>query len=70
MRLFASAHGLASLLICKSWLPWGDTDAMVEATLLMCAGGCALEGGLSGLAPAELASELSLLAMKSGRRTS
>ena len=70
MRLFASAHGLASLLICKPWLPWGDTDAMVEAMLLMCAGGCALEGGLSGLGPAELAGELSLLARKSGRRKS
>ncbi len=68
MRLFASAHGLASLLICKPWLPWGNTDAMVQAMLLMCAGGCSLERRLGALAPAELAGELSLLATEPGRR--
>jgi AcrR family transcriptional regulator len=67
MRLFAAVHGLAALLICKPWMPWGDVGSMVEAMLLMCAAGCSLEGSLASLAPAELAGELSVLAGRPAR---
>jgi AcrR family transcriptional regulator len=33
LRLWAAAHGIASLLVCKPWLPWGDVDELVELNL-------------------------------------
>ena len=33
LRLWSAVHGIASLLVCKAWLPWGDTDALVERIL-------------------------------------
>ncbi|HVW80692.1 MAG TPA: TetR/AcrR family transcriptional regulator [Mycobacteriales bacterium] len=33
LDLWATAHGIASLLIAKPFLPWGDVDAAVERVL-------------------------------------
>ncbi len=32
-RLWAAVHGVASLLVTKPWLPWGDVDDLVEQVL-------------------------------------
>jgi AcrR family transcriptional regulator len=33
LRLWAATHGIASLLVTKPWLPWGDVDDLVEHVL-------------------------------------
>ena len=33
MRLWSAVHGIASLMVCKPWLPWGDTDGLVDGIL-------------------------------------
>lgn len=39
LKLWATAHGLASLMIAKPGLPWGDGSDLAEATLrAVCAG--------------------------------
>jgi hypothetical protein len=42
LRLWAAAHGIASLLVCKPWLPWGDTDELIERNLRAAAVGNAV----------------------------
>ncbi|GEM_PF-381397 len=58
VRLWACVHGLASLLICKPWLPWGDLGAMVQRALLMAAAGASLEGRLTGQPLPKVAQEM------------
>lgn len=33
LELWAAAHGIASLIIAKPYLPWGDTDLIVDRVL-------------------------------------
>ncbi|HVS68893.1 MAG TPA: TetR/AcrR family transcriptional regulator [Mycobacteriales bacterium] len=44
LDLWAAAHGIASLLITKPFLPWGDRDAAVERALCAAALGHAAVG--------------------------
>jgi AcrR family transcriptional regulator len=44
LDLWASAHGVASLLITKPFLPWGDVDAAAERVLCAAALGHAAAG--------------------------
>jgi AcrR family transcriptional regulator len=61
LEFWACAHGLASLFICKPWLPWGDKAAVVERAMLMCAGGASVEGRLLGRPVPSIAQELAML---------
>jgi AcrR family transcriptional regulator len=54
LQLWSAAHGIASLLICKPWLPWGDVDHLVESTLRVAVAGCAVNGRLAGPGLTEL----------------
>ncbi|HTW09609.1 MAG TPA: TetR/AcrR family transcriptional regulator [Acidimicrobiales bacterium] len=51
MQLWASAHGLASLMLCKPWLPWGDVGTTIERALAQAVAGCAVAGSPARLAP-------------------
>jgi AcrR family transcriptional regulator len=42
LQLWTSVHGIAALLICKPWLPWGDTDQLIDRALRAVANGYAL----------------------------
>ena len=33
LELWSAAHGIASLMICKPFLPWGDTEAIADRVL-------------------------------------
>ncbi len=55
LRLWAAAHGLASLLVCKPWLPWGDIDGLIERNLR-----AAIVGNAVGDRPERLAELQSL----------
>jgi AcrR family transcriptional regulator len=33
LRLWAAVHGVASLLVTKPWLPWGDVNELVEQVI-------------------------------------
>lgn len=46
LQLWSAAHGIASLLICKPWLPWGDIDQAIERALRIGIAGCAFESRL------------------------
>jgi AcrR family transcriptional regulator len=41
LRLFAAVHGLATLLITKMWLPWGDTEEAIDGVI-----GAAIAGSI------------------------
>ncbi len=43
-RLWAATHGVASLLVTKPWLPWGDVDDLVEQMLRAAVIGNAVAG--------------------------
>jgi AcrR family transcriptional regulator len=58
LRLWAAAHGVASLLVCKPWLPWGDVDELIERNLR-----AALVGNAVGDRPERLAELQALGAM-------
>lgn len=68
LQLWACAHGLASLFICKSWLPWGERAEVVESVLVMCSSGAALKGRLLGQSAPVIAGELAALAGGSAAR--
>lgn len=44
LDLWAAAHGIASLLIAKPWLPWGDAEVAAERVLCAAALGHAAAG--------------------------
>lgn len=44
LRLWAAVHGVASLLVCKPWLPWGDVDELIERNLRAAVVGSAVGG--------------------------
>jgi hypothetical protein len=46
--LWTAAHGLASLMIAKPYLPWGDRDAVAERVLCSAALGHAAMGLFEG----------------------
>jgi hypothetical protein len=50
LRLWAATHGIASLLVCKPWLPWGDVDELVELNLRPALVGNAVGGRAERLA--------------------
>ena len=62
LEFFATAHGFASLLVCKPWLPWGGTSAFLERLMRMCAGGAALAERLEGQPEPVVAERLAALA--------
>ncbi|MEB3980765.1 TetR/AcrR family transcriptional regulator [Mycobacterium sp. 663a-19] len=55
LQLWAAAHGVASLLIAKPYLPWGDAEAFTDSVLRAVCVGQAVDGlDLSGLLPRRL----------------
>lgn len=62
LELWSAAHGIASLMITKSFLPWGDTEAIVDHVLCAAALGRAAAGlidtGGDHLEPADIRSWL------------
>ncbi len=55
LQLWAAAHGIASLLVTKPYLPWGDVEVMADAVLCAAAAGRALSDRLGGaVGPAQL----------------
>ena len=58
LQLWSAAHGVASLLICKPWLPWGEVDPLVERTLRMAVAGAAVNGRLADASRSELGDRL------------
>ena len=48
LEMWAAAHGIATLLIAKPYLPWGDPDAVVERVLCAAALGHAIADHLGG----------------------
>lgn len=42
LQMWAAAHGIASLLVTKPYLPWGDLDAIADTVLCTAAAGRAL----------------------------
>jgi AcrR family transcriptional regulator len=46
LQMWAAAHGIASLLVTKPYLPWGDVEAMAETVLSSAAAGRALRDRL------------------------
>jgi AcrR family transcriptional regulator len=52
LQLWAAAHGVASLLIAKPHLPWGDFEAFADGALrFACLGQAVSDIDLSGLLP-------------------
>lgn len=52
LQLWAAAHGVASLLVTKPYLPWGDTEAFASSVLRAACIGYAVDGlDLSVLLP-------------------
>lgn len=52
LQLWAAAHGVASLLVTKPYLPWGDAEAFTDNVLRAVCIGQAVDGlDLSGLLP-------------------
>jgi len=43
IQLWTAAHGVASLMIAKPWLPWGDPEVMAREVLLCAAKGMATQ---------------------------
>ena len=58
VELWAMVHGLASLLITKPWLPWGDIDDLVEQSLRVVTAGCAMAGRTADLTIQQLSAQL------------
>ncbi len=56
--LWASAHGLASLLIYKPWFPWGEVDEAIERALRLSIAGCSLADRLADVPLKELGDRL------------
>jgi len=48
LQLWAAAHGIASLMIAKPFLPWDDVEAMADRVLCAAALGTAVAGMLGG----------------------
>jgi len=64
LSLWASAHGVAALLVAKPYFPWPDVEALVDRTICMSGLGLAALGRLdpdAGLPPAELVGVLDRL---------
>ena len=60
LQLWSAAHGIASLMIAKPYLPWGDVEAAAEPVLCAAALGRAAADLLGGLPePDEIVSWLS-----------
>lgn len=53
LDMWAAAHGIATLLIAKPYLPWGDPDEVVERVLCAAALGHAIADRLGGNPTAE-----------------
>jgi AcrR family transcriptional regulator len=64
LQLWSAVHGIASLIICKPWLPWGDVNGTVDQALRVAATGCALAGPVAAgeLSGERFAAQLGLLA--------
>jgi AcrR family transcriptional regulator len=62
MKLWASAHGIASLMIAKPRMPWPPVEDMVDSTICMAGTGIAAGSRLpEDLTPDELVRRLDLL---------
>jgi len=62
LRLWASAHGIASLLIAKPTFPWPPVDDVVDRAIRSAGIGLAAESRLpEGLAPEEIARRVDLI---------
>jgi AcrR family transcriptional regulator len=59
LELWAAAHGIASMLIAKPYLPWGDPDKVSERVLRAAAIGHAVADLIGDPDPAEFAAWLS-----------
>jgi AcrR family transcriptional regulator len=63
LQLWATVHGLASLMLTKPWLPWGEVDDFVEQSLRVAVAGCALAGRAQELSIVQLGEHLSQLSV-------
>ena len=62
MKLWAAAHGIASLLITKPRFPWPSVDELVDSTICMAGTGLAAQTRLpEALTPAQLVKRLDKL---------
>jgi AcrR family transcriptional regulator len=61
LQLWATVHGLASLMLTKPWLPWGDVNDFVEQSLRVAIAGCTLAARAKDLSIAQLGEQLSRL---------
>jgi AcrR family transcriptional regulator len=48
LQLWTAVHGIAALLICKPWLPWGDTEQLMDRALRALARGYATSPTTTG----------------------
>jgi AcrR family transcriptional regulator len=71
LELWSAAHGIASLMIAKPFLPWGDKEAIADRVLCCAATGHVVLGQLGGSPDAErISSWVSLARGRGGRRAS
>jgi AcrR family transcriptional regulator len=57
-ELWSAAHGVASLLVAKPYLPWGDIEAFTDRVLCSAALGCAAKSLLPDTEPDTIAAWL------------
>jgi AcrR family transcriptional regulator len=69
LQLWATAHGIASLMIAKPFLPWGDVEAAAEPVLCAAALGRATADLLGGDPSADAISEWLAAQRATARRT-
>jgi AcrR family transcriptional regulator len=58
MELWSAAHGVASLLVAKPYLPWGDVEDFTDRVLCSAALGCAAKSLLPDTEPETVAAWL------------
>jgi AcrR family transcriptional regulator len=63
IQLWATVHGLASLMITKPFLPWGQVEDLVEQALRVAVVGCAMAGRSTSLSAAQLGEHLAHLSL-------
>jgi AcrR family transcriptional regulator len=66
LDLWASAHGLASLLMYKPWFPWGDVDDAVERALRVSVVGCSVAERMAGISLDEMGARLAAAGRQMG----
>ncbi|HMK96074.1 MAG TPA: TetR-like C-terminal domain-containing protein, partial [Acidimicrobiales bacterium] len=58
LRLFAAVHGLATLLITKHWLPWGDIEEAADGVVKAAIAGSIVGARMVAKSPARFAQDM------------